>query len=104
MPGWNFVLFPERASTHAARVDALYFFLVAVCTTMAVLISLMIDFFAVKYRRNKLRPAQQVETVAVPPEPAAHCQVVPAAGWTSVAVAQRAARVSSRIQPGATRE
>ena len=60
MPGWNFVLFPERASTHAARVDALYFFLVAVCTTMAVLISLMIVFFAVKYRSNKLRPAQQV--------------------------------------------
>src|SRR5215467_3468892 len=59
--GWNFVLFPERAATHAGQVDALYLFLVAICTTMAVLISLMVIFFALKYRRSKGRPAQQIE-------------------------------------------
>lgn len=59
--GWNFVLFPERAATHAGHVDAVYLFLVAVCTTMAVLISLMVIFFSVKYRRSKKRPAQQIE-------------------------------------------
>src|SRR5437764_15402732 len=59
--GWNFALFPERAATHAAHVDAVYLFLVAVCTTMAVLISLMVIYFAVKYRRTKKRPPQQIE-------------------------------------------
>ncbi|MBV8208367.1 MAG: cytochrome c oxidase subunit II, partial [Acidobacteria bacterium] len=59
--GWNFALFPDRAATHAGRVDALYMFLVALCTTMAVLICLMIIFFAVRYRASKKRPAQQIE-------------------------------------------
>jgi len=59
--GWNFVLFPERAATHAGRVDAVYMFLVAICTTMAVLISLLVVVFAVQYRRSRGRPAQQIE-------------------------------------------
>lgn len=45
-------LFPEQASTHAARVDALFFFLSAVCGTMAVLIASLLLYFAFKYRRR----------------------------------------------------
>jgi cytochrome c oxidase subunit 2 len=45
-------LFPEQASTTAQRVDALFFFLCAVCGTMAVLIAGLVLFFAFKYRRR----------------------------------------------------
>jgi cytochrome c oxidase subunit 2 len=45
-------LFPEQASTTAERVDALFFFLCAVCGTMAVLIAGLVCFFAFKYRRR----------------------------------------------------
>jgi cytochrome c oxidase subunit 2 len=47
-------LFPEQASTTAARVDTLFFFLLAVTGSVAVLVSVLIIGFAVKYRR---RPA-----------------------------------------------
>jgi cytochrome c oxidase subunit II len=45
-------LFPEQASTLAARVDALYFFLIAVAVFFAALIFGLIVFFAAKYRRR----------------------------------------------------
>jgi cytochrome c oxidase subunit 2 len=45
-------LFPEQASTMAGRVDALYFFLVAVSTFFSLLIAGLIVFFAIKYRRR----------------------------------------------------
>jgi cytochrome c oxidase subunit II len=45
-------LFPERASTMAWRVDALYFFLVGLSAFFALLIAGLIVFFAVKYRRR----------------------------------------------------
>lgn len=45
-------LFPEQASTIAARVDALYFFLVAVSFFFIGLIFFLIIYFAVKYRRR----------------------------------------------------
>jgi cytochrome c oxidase subunit 2 len=45
-------LFPEQASTLAGRVDALFFFLVAVTGGMALLISVLVIYFAVKYRRR----------------------------------------------------
>ncbi|HWP59569.1 MAG TPA: cytochrome c oxidase subunit II [Candidatus Acidoferrales bacterium] len=45
-------LFPEQASTVAARVDALYFFLLAVSGFFAGLIFFLIIYFAVKYRRR----------------------------------------------------
>ncbi len=48
----NFALFPERASTVAGEVDALYLFLVAVSGFFAVAIALLVVFFAVKYRRR----------------------------------------------------
>ena len=45
-------LFPEEASTIAGRVDALYFFLIAVTVFFSVLIAGLIVYFAVKYRRR----------------------------------------------------
>ena len=45
-------LFPEQASTTAERVDALFFFLCAVTGIMAVLIALLLLYFAVRYRRR----------------------------------------------------
>ncbi len=45
-------LFPERASTMADRVDALFLFLLAVTGTMSILIALLVIWFAVRYRRG----------------------------------------------------
>src|SRR6266404_5481322 len=45
-------LFPERASTMAGRVDALYFFLLAVSVFFSLLIAGLIVYYAVKYRRR----------------------------------------------------
>jgi cytochrome c oxidase subunit 2 len=45
-------LFPKQASTLAARVDALFYFLVAVTIFFVALIFVTIVFFAVKYRRR----------------------------------------------------
>jgi cytochrome c oxidase subunit II len=45
-------LFPEQASTMASRVDAVFFFLVAVSVFFAALIFLLITVFAIKYRRR----------------------------------------------------
>jgi cytochrome c oxidase subunit 2 len=49
---FNFPLFPEQASTIASRVDALYFFLIAVSVFFAGLIFVLVITFAVKYRRR----------------------------------------------------
>jgi len=43
---------PERASTMASRVDALYFFLIGVSGFFSLLIAGLIVYFAVKYRRR----------------------------------------------------
>lgn len=48
----GFPLFPEQASSMAGRVDALYFFLVAVSGFFAILIFALIAVFIVKYRRR----------------------------------------------------
>jgi cytochrome c oxidase subunit 2 len=48
----NLPLFPEQASTHAGRVDALYAFLVGVSVFFAGLIFLLLLYFAIKYRRR----------------------------------------------------
>src|SRR5260370_14505997 len=45
-------LFPELASTGAARVDALFLFLLAVSVFFAMLIFSLVLYFAVKYRRR----------------------------------------------------
>jgi cytochrome c oxidase subunit II len=45
-------LFPEQASSFAADVDALYFFVLAVSAFFAVLIAVLVLWFAVRYRRR----------------------------------------------------
>jgi cytochrome c oxidase subunit 2 len=45
-------LFPEQASTMAGRVDALYFFLLAVSAFFAVLIAFLVVTFAIRFRRR----------------------------------------------------
>ncbi len=45
-------LFPESASTMAGRVDALYFFLLAISVFFSLLIAGLIVFYAVKYHRR----------------------------------------------------
>src|SRR5262249_13358453 len=45
-------LFPEQASSMAGRVDALYFYLVAVSAFFATLIALLVIVFAIRYRRR----------------------------------------------------
>jgi cytochrome c oxidase subunit 2 len=54
-------LFPEQASSMAGRVDALYWFLVGVSAFFGTLISVLIVYFAVKYRRSRHRVAVQIE-------------------------------------------
>src|SRR5262249_30657107 len=48
----NLPLFPEQASSVAGRVDALFFFLVAVSAFFCLLIVALIIYFAIKYRRR----------------------------------------------------
>src|SRR5580765_2831770 len=45
-------LFPERASTMAGRVDALYFFLIAIAVFFSLLIAGLIVYYAVRFRRR----------------------------------------------------
>jgi cytochrome c oxidase subunit II len=49
---FDFPLFPERASTIAGEVDALYFFLVGLSGFFAVLIATLIVAFAIWFRRR----------------------------------------------------
>ncbi len=49
----GFPLFPDRASTVAGQVDALYFFLLAVSGFFTVLIFTLVFYFAVRYRRRR---------------------------------------------------
>ncbi len=56
----GFPLFPEVASTIAASVDRLYFFLIGITVFFSVLIFASILYFAVKYRRKPGRTAEQV--------------------------------------------
>ncbi len=45
-------ILPEQASTVAPQVDHLYFFLIAVSAFFAVLVTMMVVVFAIKYRRR----------------------------------------------------
>jgi len=57
----NLPLFPEQASSLAAQVDGLYFFLVAVSAFFTLLIFVLIFVFAVKYRKSAHPKAEQIE-------------------------------------------
>jgi cytochrome c oxidase subunit 2 len=46
-------LLPEQASTIAGRVDALYFFLLALSGFFALLIASLVVWFAIRYRRRR---------------------------------------------------
>lgn len=48
----EFPLFPERVSTIAGDVDALYIFLVSISAFMSVLIFVLILYFGIRYRRR----------------------------------------------------
>src|SRR5436305_1538366 len=45
-------LWPEQASTHAPKVDALTAFLIGLTAFFSILIFTMVIYFAVKYRRR----------------------------------------------------
>ena len=48
----GFRLFPQQASSFAADVDALYFFVIAVSGFFALVVAAAVIFFGVKYRRR----------------------------------------------------
>jgi cytochrome c oxidase subunit II len=56
----TFPLLPERASSFAGEVDALFYFIVAVTIFFTVAVSIALLYFAVKYRRRSEadRPAE----------------------------------------------
>jgi cytochrome c oxidase subunit II len=45
-------IFPAEATTTAARVDALFFFLVAVCGSVGLLVAVLLIYFCIRYRRR----------------------------------------------------
>jgi cytochrome c oxidase subunit 2 len=57
----NLPLFPEQASSMAAQVDGLYFFLVAVSAFFTLLIFLTVFIFAVKYRQEAHPNPEHIE-------------------------------------------
>ena len=48
----NFPLFPQGASAHAAQVDGIYFFMLAVAAFFSLLIATLVVVFAIKYHRK----------------------------------------------------
>lgn len=61
----DFPLWPERASSVAGEVDALYIALIVITGTVSVLIWLFIFYFAIKYRR---RPDNELAQEYEPPK------------------------------------
>jgi cytochrome c oxidase subunit II len=57
----NFPLWPERASTMAGRVDALYIFLLIVTGMMTLLVFSCLIYFAARYRHRPGVAAEQIE-------------------------------------------
>ena len=57
----NFPLWPDRASTAAANVDALFIFLIIVSGLMTGLIFTAVLYFAARYRRQRGVRAEQIE-------------------------------------------
>jgi cytochrome c oxidase subunit 2 len=57
----NLPLWPERASSMAGQVDAIYIFLLVVCGMVALLIFTCLLYFAARYRRRPGVEAEQIE-------------------------------------------
>lgn len=70
-------LFPQQASSVARSVDLLYFFLIAVSAFFSILVSGLIVFFAVRYRRAR------VGSRATPVEGSLRLEIV----WTVIPLA-----------------
>jgi cytochrome c oxidase subunit 2 len=64
----GFPLFPEQASTLAARVDNLYLFIVAVTAFFGIVTSVVVVWFAFKYRTNDPRAVGARITGSIPLE------------------------------------
>ena len=64
---WNFPLFPERASSVAGQVDAVYAAAVAIALFFTTLICFLILYHAIKYRRgsraDRTNPVSQNSTI-----------------------------------------
>ena len=67
-------IFPQQASNFAARVDALYFFLLGVTSFFAILVVTLVVIFAVKFRR---RHADEIGT-------AVHGALALELAWTAI--------------------
>jgi cytochrome c oxidase subunit II len=57
----NLPLWPERASSMAGQVDAIYIFLLVVCGMVALLVFTCLLYFAARYRRRPGVEAEQIE-------------------------------------------
>jgi cytochrome c oxidase subunit 2 len=57
----NLPLWPERASSMASQVDAIYIFLLVVCGMVALLVFTCLLYFAARYRRRPGVEAEQIE-------------------------------------------
>ncbi|HEY6273414.1 MAG TPA: cytochrome c oxidase subunit II [Terriglobales bacterium] len=57
----NFPLWPERASSMAGRVDAIFIFLLVVCGMVALLVFTCLLYFAARYRRRTDVVAEQID-------------------------------------------
>jgi cytochrome c oxidase subunit 2 len=57
----DFPLWPQRASTMAGNVDALYIFLLIVCGLMTLLVFTAVVYFAARYRHRRGVAAEQIE-------------------------------------------
>jgi cytochrome c oxidase subunit 2 len=64
----DFPLFPERASTVAGEVDALYLAAVAVSVFFSLLIALLLFYFFIRYRRRSDNEVGIVEKTSTPLE------------------------------------
>jgi cytochrome c oxidase subunit II len=57
----NFPLWPQRASSMAGNVDALFIFLLIISGLMTLLIFVAVVYFSARYRYRKGVPAEQIE-------------------------------------------
>src|SRR3984885_14173214 len=57
----NLPLWPERASSMAGQVDAIYIFLLVVCGMVALLVFTCLLYFAARYRSRAGVPAEQID-------------------------------------------
>jgi cytochrome c oxidase subunit 2 len=57
----NLPLWPERASSMASQVDAIYIFLLVICGMVALLVFTCLLYFAARYRRRAGVAAEQID-------------------------------------------